>query len=135
MKVTIFKGKVAEQKVILRAMEKGWIVSKPVCDCKYDLILDNENKFYKIQVKYADGKSSNSENCVVAQLRSRKGRNTNYRYEDGEIDAIIVYVPKLDKVLWFNKDRFIGKSALHIRIAPTKNGQKSKTNIAQELLW
>jgi hypothetical protein len=47
----------------------------------------------------------------------------------------LVYVPKLDKVLWFGIEEFVGKTALSVRIAPTKSNQKKGCNFAENYVW
>src|SRR5438132_1694866 len=54
---TNFLGEIAVAKVVLRAMEKGWTPCKPLVECRYDLILDDGLKPYRVQVKYAGGNS------------------------------------------------------------------------------
>jgi hypothetical protein len=136
---TAIKGKIAEEKVIIRALEKEWICSRPVFDAKYDLVLDDYSKLYRVQVKYADGDSSHADGCVVASLRTRDYKQYKdlqlARYQDYDFDVLMLYVPKIDKVLWLDKDRFLGKATLNIRLEPPKNGRKKLMNMAVDLIW
>jgi hypothetical protein len=50
---TAQKGELALLHVLQRAVENGWIVSRPTRDCRYDLVLDDGDRLYRAQVKYA----------------------------------------------------------------------------------
>ncbi|WP_222845834.1 group I intron-associated PD-(D/E)XK endonuclease [Flavilitoribacter nigricans] len=68
---TKLKGDIAEQAVVLTALEKGWGVLQPVGDrLPYDLVLDIAGRLLRIQVKAAwwDEKK---ENYVVDNRRTR----------------------------------------------------------------
>src|SRR5262245_23471628 len=114
---TNFLGEIAVAKVILRVIEKGWTACKPIIECRYDLILDDGLKLYRVQVKYADGKSPKQVSGVVPvglkKWRS-DGRPPILCYTAAEIDAVLVYVPKIDKLLWFGPEVFEEKTMLHI---------------------
>jgi hypothetical protein len=120
------KGNYAEQKVILRAIEKGVRVSKPLHPCRYDLVID-DGKLKRSQIKYADGKCSHTDGAVQVNLRTwdhTGPKKKCKKYSDSEIDGVFVYLPKLDKVLWLDVNLIAGKSAVAIRLEPPKNGQK-----------
>ncbi len=133
---TINKGRLAELKVEQRSAELNYIVSKPTTEVAYDLILDNGNKLLKAQIKYGNGVSSHSTGAVVVNLRRRKGstysKNATY---SKEIDVILVYVPKINKILYFDYDVFSGKSNLYIRIDQPKNGQKKRVIFSKDYEW
>ncbi|MCI0485271.1 MAG: group I intron-associated PD-(D/E)XK endonuclease [Blastocatellia bacterium] len=94
------KADIARLKVEMRALEKGIICSRPVVEgTRYDCILDTGSKLYRAQVKYANGKSSNTEGVVQVNLRKEIRKNRNAAYTDSEIDVLLVYVPKIDSVL------------------------------------
>lgn len=64
------KGAIAFSKAEIRALSKGYIVSKPSTDCcRYDMIIDDGVDLIRIQVKYAGGKNSNSTGNTVVNLR------------------------------------------------------------------
>jgi len=132
------KGLFAQEKVILRAIEKGVTVSRPICEtCRYDLILD-DGKLWRVQVKYAGGKSSHTEGAVMVALRTwnHKGpTKKNKVYSSTEVDALLVYVPRLDKVLWFDAGVFAGKTALSVRVTPTKSNQRKRCHFAESYIW
>ena len=91
MKVTSnIKGQLAVSKTELRALELGYLPSRPLFDTRYDLIIDDHKSLIRAQIKYADGKSSNSSGAVVVKLEYTDRKNLNHTYEDSEVDVLIV---------------------------------------------
>ena len=135
---TIQKGVIAEQKVILRAIELGYKVSKPLCDTRYDLILDDGKSLKRVQVKYGDGDPRSSEGSIVVGLRCRSyEKNRNDRtstYSTSDVDDIMVYIPKKDVVVRLPQEA-IGKTAVHLRFEPSKNKQIKGVHLIDELTW
>jgi hypothetical protein len=129
------KGRIAEHKVVVRAIEKGLIISKPLVDTvPYDFIIDDGDKFVKVQVKWADG-TSGSEGSVSARLTTRSNNKTK-QYKKGDFDLLLVYIPKIDSICAFGPEHFENKkSALAIRLEPTKNGQAKNCLIAELFKW
>ena len=136
MKITTnMKGQIAMTKVELRALEKGYILSKPLFDTRYDLILDSGKELLRIQVKYGDGVMPNSTGSIFVKLgyENRLGEVFTYRKE--EIDGLIVYIPKIDRVCFFPPKVFENKVKLSIRYVPSKNKQKKGIISAQDYFW
>jgi CO dehydrogenase/acetyl-CoA synthase beta subunit len=124
------KGQMALLKVQMAAARKGAVVVLPTIPVRYDAILDYQGKLYRAQVKYADGKSQRSQGAVRLDLRRRKKC-----YMANEIDVVLVYVPQVDGICWFNPEVFESKSLLHLRIAPAKNGQTNGCRMIDEFVW
>ena len=131
-----WKGQLAVSKVETHAMELGLVPNRPLLDCRYDVIIDDDKKLWRAQVKYANGTSRNSIGAVTVNLayETRQRRNV-YTYNDSEVDAFIVYVPKIDKLCWFPCSAFVGKKELSIRLEPPLNGQKTKIFYAHDYFW
>ena len=138
---TNIKGSVAEHKVMLRALEKGFLVSKPILPCRYDLVLDDGDKLYRAQVKYAQGKVGMESECSVAvQLRSWNHAEDGSRskckvYSKDEIDFVLVYIPHVDRIAKLGPDLFEAKASVSIRYAASKNKQSKGCNLLEELEW
>ncbi len=135
---TNFLGEIAVAKVVLRAMEKGWTPSRPMVECRYDLILDDGIKPHKVQVKYAGGKSPKQASGVIpVGLKKWRtdGRPPIRCYTTAEIDAVLVYVRASDQIFWFGPAVFEGRSTLSIRIEATRNGQQKGCLMAAEHVW
>jgi hypothetical protein len=133
------KGVIAVEKTILRAIEKGFKVSKPIIESRYDLIIDDGIKLHKVQVKYGDGICTHTKGAVSVNLRSwNNGTRKKIKskvYTSTEIDAVITYIPKIDKVLWFGPEKFHGKAGLHIRIDPPKIKNTKNATLAKDYIW
>jgi PD-(D/E)XK endonuclease len=135
MHVTHQKGEIAQLKVMLRAMEKGVALSKPLIESRYDFILDDGQKLERVQVKYADGKWLTSQGSVRINLKSWEGRKMSRRYSVDEVDALLVYIPQIDKVLRFEANFFCERAGFTVRIDPAKNRQVKGILNAQDFVW
>jgi PD-(D/E)XK endonuclease len=133
----IRKAEIAMVKVCLRALQLGAVVSKPVFEgARYDYIIEIGGKLYRAQVKYADGRTSRrTKGAVYLNLRKQIKKNKNCPYNEDEIDALLIYIPKIDKICWFGPEIFNGKQGISIRFAPTRNGRTKGCIAAEEFLW
>jgi len=132
----IRKAEIAMMKVGMRALQVGAFVSKPIFEgARYDYIIERDGKLYRAQVKYADGKLGYTTGAVYVNLRKQIKKDKNCPYSETEIDVLLIYVPKIDKLCWFGPEVFCGKKSLSIRIAPSKNGQIKGCLAAEDYLW
>ncbi|HEU0185921.1 MAG TPA: group I intron-associated PD-(D/E)XK endonuclease [Blastocatellia bacterium] len=130
------KAEIAMMKVGIRALQLGASVSKPIFEgARYDYIIERAGKLYRAQVKYADGKHTKAVGAVQVNLRKQIKKNKNHPYTDNEIDVLVVYIPKIDKICWFGPEVFNGKQSLSIRISASKNGQSKGCFAAEDYLW
>ena len=129
------KGDLAVFKVCLAASEKGYIISRPLSDSsRYDLVIDTGKKLLKAQVKYANGKATQSTGSVRVCLEKKHGDKV-LTYTSEEIDLLLVYVPRVDKICAFESDDFSGKRNLYIRVVPAKNKQSKGCIFLEDYLW
>src|SRR5437763_17170131 len=101
---TNFLGEYAVAKVWMRCFEKGFGCSRPMIECRYDLVLDDGIKLYRTQVKYAGGASPKQARGVVpVSVRKWRtdGRAPIPYYTTAEIDLLLVSVRRLDRIVWF----------------------------------
>ena len=127
------KADLARLKVETRALELGFICSRPVIEgTRYDCVIDTSGRLYRAQVKYADGKSTNCSGVVQVNLRKDVVGSGVRGYFDSETDALLVYLPKIDKVCWFGPDVFSGRQSISIRLTPAKNGQLKRCILASD---
>jgi PD-(D/E)XK endonuclease len=130
------KAEIACLKVELRAMELKAIVSTPRPEARYDRIIDLAGKLYRVQIKYCDCAGCGSAGSVQLNLRTHyNGKVSAESYSRSEVDAVLVYIPTLDRVLWLKPEVFVGKSTIYLRIKPTANNQKSGVRTAQDFIW
>lgn len=130
------KGEIAELKVVLRAVEKGMIVCKPVIpSTRYDLILDDGSKLIKAQIKWAGCDRRDAQGSVIIDLR-KLGVSREYRhYSINDFDLLLVYVPPIDKICAFGPEVYLGKMSLRISYMPTKSGKERNCLITSEHEW
>ena len=129
------KAEIATLKVTLRAIEKGAVVLRPVMEAlRYDLVLDYEGRLYRVQVKYADGSSQRG--AVFVRLTSSSyGRIRFKGYTAKEVDVVLVYVPKIEKILWLDPECFDGKANLNFRLQPAGNNQQKGCRSVDDYIW
>lgn len=89
------KGEISEGHVIAHLLKKGYSVSMPFGDNqRYDLILDDGERLWRVQVKTAR-RTSGGVLFKTASVNGFTGVQTTYV---GQIDIFLVYSPDLDKV-------------------------------------
>lgn len=132
---TNYKGFVAETKAIARATELGYNVSRPIMNARYDFILDDGEKLIRVQVKYADAQPSNCSGSVVVKLGYENRTGGVYTYKVAEVDALVVYVPKIDKLCIFPPSMFAGRYRMQLRYIDSKSNQKKGIIFTRDYLW
>jgi len=132
---TWIKGKIAELQIQLIAASMGITVSVPTVDARYDFILDIDGTLYKAQVKYAD-QTQNKGSVVVDLRRETRSATTEKRiYSKKEIDVLLVYIPKIDKVLWVEPKDFENKTCLTFRYEACKSSQTKGIRWVENYIW
>jgi hypothetical protein len=133
---TTKKGELACIKFEQRALEKGYVVSRPVLECEYDRVVEIEKKLYRVQIKYAACKSSNSDGAVQANIGKAGLKHGSHKpYDSCDIDAMVVYIPSIDKLCWFDKDVWVCRRMLNIRYKASKNNQTKGCWMAENYFW
>jgi hypothetical protein len=110
---TAQKGELALLRVLQRSLEKGWIASRPTRDCRCDVVLDDGERLYRVQVKYAGRQACNCEGAV--SLDFTKGGMRDRTYLDHEIEAVIAYVAPADRLVWLGREHFHGRRTIQLR--------------------
>ena len=121
------KGDIAESKV-LSALVKHFDVSIPFGDnTRYDLVVDDGNKIWRVQVKHArceDGKMTfNTVSCPT--LRGNDRKRENYK---GDADIFAAYATKIDQIAFVTVEEVGERGQMTLRYSSTKNGQKRGIN-------
>jgi hypothetical protein len=128
------KGDLAELKVAADLRSRGYKVAVPFGeDWDFDLILRRgDGALERVQVKYArsDGR--------VITIRSRSHSLTNGKvratklYTAETIDWLAVWEPVLDRCFYIAAAELgAGMNMLHLRVAPTANGQVRGIRMAE----
>jgi len=130
---TAQKGEMALLRVLQRSVEKGWIASRPTRDCRYDLVLDDGERMYRVQVKYAGRRAANCDGAV--SLDFTKGGMRSRTYLDREIDAVLAFVAPIQAVVWLRREHFHGRRNIQMRYVPTRSGQRNGCLMVTDILW
>lgn len=99
----MINGKIAEQLVICRLLDMGFIVSQPVLRCQYDILVDLNGQIIKIQIKrgFDDGSRPDTlrENLLGTVYTGGDG-NRDVQYSNDEVDAFAIYDPREEEIYW-----------------------------------
>jgi hypothetical protein len=125
------KGALAEAAITKAAVETGVIVSRPIQDAPYDLILDLPSGLIRVQCKWA---ILADDVVTVRCRRCRRGPNgfIHRGYDSNEIDAIAAYCLELDACYLLPLEMSVGRAAVALRVAPTRNNQRRKIHWAED---
>lgn len=135
MRESHLKGDQAELIVAAEAMKRGYTVCFPFGhDARYDLVIEKNGKFKRIQVKTA----LSDEDVLIVSAHSTgrtQGRHTVKKYTSEEIDAIVAYDRRTQECYYIAKS-FLkeGKTAFQLRFSSPKNGQKKRIRWAKNYL-
>lgn len=127
-------GDISEAKCLALFLAKDWEVSIPFGHGHaYDLVIDRKSGkgLERVQVKTARY-NKKIEAVVIPLTRSvdkKRSQKDQYR---GQADLIAAYCPKTQKVFVVELADCKALTAFQIRIAPTKNGQRTKLNLAED---
>lgn len=125
---TQLKGKITELQVATYCLQKGYIISQPLIDTRYDFLLEYKDKILKIQVKSS---SVIGENEVI-QFKTcnthTNTRGTSNRSYKGEIDYFATFYN--DKC-YLVPIQECGSRTKKLRILPTKNNRTVGINFLE----
>ena len=125
---TDLAGEHCEHIATLRLMKMGYIISKPVNKCRYDLIIDDKEHMYRIQVKKADVKKDYIEFRTTSV--SRSGRK---QYNADEIDFFAVIDIESENVYMIDVKK-CSKEKQRLRTTNPLNNQKKLVLFAKDFL-
>jgi hypothetical protein len=129
------KGAIAESAIVHAAIKLGIGVFKPVTDGhRYDLVFDLFRRLVRVQCKWAPL----YRNVVIVRVYSSRRTATGLsrrRYTAGEIDAIAVYCPELDRCFFIPAQRVDGHQQLSLRVEPSRNNQAVGVNWADDFAF
>ena len=126
---TKLKGDIGELIVAQHLLEQGWHVAFPFGEnLKYDLIVEKNNIFKRVQVKAVIPKNG------VLNINCRSSNNwsvVSYTPEDFEVLAAVDLVARK---VYFVPSTKIGRNLIKLRIAKAKNSQKLGIHYAEEFV-
>jgi hypothetical protein len=130
------KGDLAELTVAVDLLRRGYKIAIPYGeDCDFDLILIREDRLERVQVKHtrSDGRVVGVR-CRSHSLTNGKIRRTKH-YTAETIDLLAVYDATSDRCYYVPASELgSGRSILHLRLEPARNGQLAGTRPAERYL-
>ena len=126
------KGNVAELAFAAEAARLGLVVYAPMTEHgRADLVLFIGDRFLRVQCKWGKRKGDNILVNLETSRRCRDGYIRS-RYTAEEVDAIGVYCEELNSCFLIPIEIAGGKSAISLRLAPARNGQRAALNWAEQ---
>jgi PD-(D/E)XK nuclease superfamily protein len=117
------KGAVAEAGITSMVIQLGLTVLRPLCEGRcYDLAIDLEPELLRVQCKLARSLPG----VLSVHLRTCRHTPGGYvrtSYSEAEVDAIAAYSPALHRGFLIPISDVSGRSAIHLRLEPTRNNQ------------
>lgn len=126
------KGNVAELAIAAEAAKLNLTVLKPLTEHeRYDLVIGIGGRLLRVQCKWGRRKG---DVISVSLTTSRRGPNgfVRTRYQTSEVDAIGVYCADLDECFLIPIEVVADQSAVHLRLAPARNGQRAALHFAEK---
>ena len=122
-----YLGNLTELQCVTRFYELGYSVSIPYGDSeKYDIILDCNNKLYKLQCKHA--KEFYNDNGQLSYLKLKTSWQSGYtkksqyhtnKYNENDIDIFVTYFRGINYLIPVNEC----STKKVLRVIPPENGQ------------
>jgi len=127
---TDLAGELAESIAILHLIVSGYVVSRPVNKCRYDLLVDKDGVISKIQVK----KGMVSDDYITFRTASiTAGGKKRKQYTSEEIDYFLV-VDVDNEITYMIGVGLVSKGSQRLRLTPTKNSQSKGILLAKDFL-
>ena len=129
---TLIRGDINELQCILDFQKRGYYCSIPFSgSCRYDLIVDINDKLYKIQCKAS---SYSEDEGVLKMSATRSTTNTQrtikYTYSENEVDYFYTSWKEYGFLIPINEV----STEKYLRVKPPKNGIQSTMSIASDYL-
>ncbi len=110
-------GNVSEAKVLAALLEVGYDVLLPFgAHPRYDMVVDREGEFYRIQCKTGRLKQNG---CIDSSVWGSAGC-----YTKEDVEFVAIYCPEVDEVFLVPIGDVTPSGAMNLRVGPTGNGQK-----------
>lgn len=115
------KGNIGLSVFRAAAQKKGYITSVADEGAIYDVIIDkHDGKLYRAQAKYTN---MDETGIVAVRFSTTPTKGKKVVYDVNNIDALVIYEPTTEKILWIPSNYNDGKN-FSVRFVPPKNNQK-----------
>lgn len=127
---TLLKGRITEVYVLAYFLNLGYIVSTPEVPCQYDMLIDVNNKIYKVQIKTCREVEGAIEFNTASMTHNANGY-VRRDYTADKVDFFCTYYNNECYLVPFNE---CGSKAKKLRLIPTKNGQVKNISFAKDYI-
>jgi hypothetical protein len=128
------KGAAAEAVIEAEAIKRGVAVYRPMSGhSRADLIFEIGDRMWRVQVKH--GHVDRSGNVLIVNTAGSYLSAQGYvhsTYSEREIDLFAVWSSELDRCFLLPPSIFANRSAVHLRLTPSRNNQQAGINLADE---
>jgi prevent-host-death family protein len=128
------KGAIAEMKIATAAIELGIPVLRPMTEHgRYDLAFELGDRILRVQCKWGALEADGS--VIKVALQSSWLTPNGYvrsPYGPDEIDLVAIYCQPLDRCYLLPSALACGRTAIHLRLTPPRNGQRASINVASD---
>lgn len=129
--ITKQKGEVSEAVILAEFMKLGYVVLLPFGDNQpYDLVVEKDGKFYRIQCKTGKLKKGVIQFRTVSTLPRLNG-SYDYRSHEGKIDFFAVYCPDNGMTCLVPVDE-VSTGIGYLRVEKPKNNQTKGIRLAED---
>jgi hypothetical protein len=127
------RGTIGEMAIAFEAVQLGVEVFKPLSEhSRCDLIFGIADRLYRVQCKSARLAGEVLQVNLVTSWHTPQGYVRN-KYTTAEVDLIAAHCHELRRNYLIPFDRVEeGKSGIHLRLRPTRNGQRAAVHFAAD---
>jgi prevent-host-death family protein len=126
------KGNIAEAEIAAAAIREGVAVLRPLGEHgRYDLVFDVAGRLLRVQCKWAR-RVGDVVSVNLAGYRLTTRGQVRSTYSAAEVDAVAAYCEELDRCYYLPVALIAGMRCLHLRTAPTRNGQRAALHWATD---
>ena len=131
---TLQKGLTTELQAILFFVDKGFLVSIPYGNAgRYDLLVDNGQKIYRIQCKTAHKNENNSYTINVSNSRMCSNGNVVKHYTKDQVDYIMTFIEQ--QAVFIPVEAIENSRSKVFRAELPKYGTKSNCNLIKDFTY
>lgn len=131
---TVTIGDIGESVAVMKFLKKGCAVSKPLTNnARYDLIVEINNKLYKVQVKSTQSINAGKMVFATKTTNYTKGSWENHNYTTDEVDIFFLYCVDNDWCgLYIPSIGEDIQKGISIRVEKPKNNQKVGIHMCED---
>ena len=124
---TLLKGRITEVNALAYFLKLGYVVSTPEVPCQYDMLIDVNNKIYKVQIKTC----REVEEAIEFKTTSMTHNANGYVRRDYTEDKVDFFCTYYNDECYLVPFKECGSTTKKLRLVPTRNGQVQNISFAK----